>query len=115
MPVPFAESAPAGPSDLSRFGIKGASQEAEIGRAEQARVMQEQLRLIKEREDRELAERRKEEQRRWEEMKVVYEATKVIATHEADGFVVQVEGLVWGTSAEDVQVSAFIDLGWRLQ
>ncbi|KAL8286244.1 hypothetical protein RQP46_004732 [Phenoliferia psychrophenolica] len=76
---------------FSRFGIRGVSSELEREKAARAKALSDQS-SAKRREALEL--RRKEHAR-----------LKVIADAEADGFVVQVDGLVFGTSAEDVQTA----------
>jgi lipase chaperone LimK len=80
---------------MTRLGIKGSSnQQAELERQRISRA--EKVRA--EREKREQLRLRKElEKEREEKLK--------IAEFEETGFVVQVEGLVYGTSGEDVQVS----------
>lgn len=54
-------------------------------------------------------QRRKEEEKRRKEENLLskeeYDRVKMVAGEEERGFVVQVAGLVFGTSAEDVQVS----------
>lgn len=74
------------------------------------------LALEREKANREKAERiRKEQEAKLREEQEVRDArTREIAAREADGFVVQVEGLVFGTSAEDVQVSHLLRRGLGL-
>ncbi|GAA5856349.1 hypothetical protein JCM8547_000881 [Rhodosporidiobolus lusitaniae] len=80
------------PQNQARFGIKGTSNAAALQRKQQ------EARQKAEREYAELVRLRKEEvQKREEKVKIAQEEEK--------GFVVQVEGLVQGTSAEDVQTA----------
>lgn len=87
---------------LQRLGIKGSSSEAQDRqrRDEERRARLEQQKAEKARGDaarKEAAARRKAEEDRERQLQ--------IAQQEDKGFVVQVEGLVYGTSAEDVQAS----------
>ncbi|ORY75065.1 hypothetical protein BCR35DRAFT_325903 [Leucosporidium creatinivorum] len=103
--VPQARQAapPTGPKGLmQRLGIKGSSSEAQDRqrRDEERRARLEQQKQEKARADaarREAAARKKAEEDR--------EVQLGIAQQEDMGFVVQVEGLVYGTSAEDVQTA----------
>ena len=90
------------PDLFTRLGIKGSSSQAQLQQQQQQE--RERLRFEKsekvrlERERRELVRVRKEQEKEY--------AEKLgIAEQEETGFVVQVEGLVFGTSGEDVQVS----------
>ncbi|GAA5909065.1 RNA recognition motif domain-containing protein [Sporobolomyces salmoneus] len=103
--LPANQSAPPANDLISRVGIKGSSNrqaQSEQEDKERLRVLRaEKVKL--ERERREQLRLRKElEQDREEKFK--------IAEFEETGFVVQVEGLVYGTSAEDVQ-TAFASYG----
>lgn len=87
---------------MQRLGIKGSSSEAQDRqrRDEERRARLEQQKAERARADaakREAAARKKAEEDRERQLS--------IAQQEDMGFVVQVEGLVYGTSAEDVQVS----------
>lgn len=98
--APPPAAAPA-PNLLARLNINGASNQAEQKRrgAEQIRLAQvERSRLA---EAKQLEQEREKERAR---MAVQNEKQRAIANEEERGFVVQVEGLVYGTSAEDVQV-----------
>lgn len=78
---------------IARIGIKGSSnQRVEDERAAKA----ERVRMERE---------RREQLRVRKDLEREHEAKLQIAKAEETGFVVQVEGLVYGTSAEDVQVS----------
>ncbi|GAA5861325.1 hypothetical protein JCM1840_005335 [Sporobolomyces johnsonii] len=97
-PVPTpAPTAPVAqqPDMFARLGIKGSSDAA----AEKERQRQAKLQRAK-------AEReRKEQLRLRKELEAEREIKVKIAQEEDLGFVVQVEGLVYGTSAEDVQTA----------
>ncbi|KAK4704299.1 hypothetical protein P7C70_g1910, partial [Phenoliferia sp. Uapishka_3] len=96
IPVPTGPRADgANGGGLARFGILGAKGEAAKKAArEQA-----------ERERRAALQLEQKRRQQAEEARKVAMAQKVIAEKESEGFVVQVEGLVFGTSAEDVQTA----------
>ncbi|GAA5923337.1 RNA recognition motif domain-containing protein [Sporobolomyces koalae] len=98
-PAPVAPQAPAAESNdiVNRFGIRGSSNQVERERIEQQRnAKAERIRI--EREKREQVRARKL-------LEKTHAAQMQVATQEETGFVVQVEGLVYGTSREDVQTA----------
>lgn len=97
---PNPVAAPA-PNLLARLNINGASNQAE-----QKRRAAEQIRLAQVERTRVAEAKRVEKEREQERARTAmqHEKQRVIANEEERGFVVQVEGLVYGTSAEDVQV-----------
>lgn len=103
-PNPAAAAVAEPSSLLSRFDVKGASSDhADNQRREaekRARIAEQKKEKLKRD-----AERRAEQQR--QQAAAEREIQRRIAEHEDTGHVVQVEGLVYGTSAEDVQVRVF--------
>lgn len=102
-PLRPASAPPTGPRAAtnlaSRLGIKGEANENK--RREQER----RARMDQEREEKRRGDAAKrEEQARQRELAEQLAAQRKIAEEEDKGSVVQVEGLVFGTSAEDVQV-----------
>lgn len=100
--TPSNAAPPATENILQRFGIKGSSNDA----AEKRKQI-ENARLAREAEKKSKANREAEERSRRElEAQYVKEHAKAIelAKIEDRGFVVEVAGLVYGTSADDVQV-----------
>jgi len=88
------------PDLFTRLGIKGSSSQAQL------QQQQERERLRFEKSERVRLEREKREAVRLrKEREKDYQERLAIAEQEETGFVVQVEGLVFGTSGEDVQVS----------
>lgn len=78
------------------MGIKGSTYKA----AEEKRIREREQRLAEQRALEQQARREKEDRIEIER----YRRLKALAEREADLFVVVVEGLVYGTSADDVQV-----------
>lgn len=83
----------------SRFGIKGGSKAQADANAQRE---QQRLAVL----ERQRQQRQQDEDRKARQLAEQHHATQTaIAQAEQYGFVVQVEGLVFGTSAEDVKVS----------
>ncbi|GAA5949816.1 hypothetical protein JCM3765_007702 [Sporobolomyces pararoseus] len=100
--VPPAAATPAPQDLMTRLGIKGSSnQQAQLEQERQEKERQRLLRAEKVRIERE----RREQLRLRKELEKDREEKLKIAEFEETGFVVQVEGLVYGTSAEDVQTA----------
>ncbi|KAM0746877.1 hypothetical protein T439DRAFT_383896 [Meredithblackwellia eburnea MCA 4105] len=93
--APPARDSSTDPNIFNRIGIRGLKSETERQQNE------ERKRRAAEEERRKRFENERERKAREAENRRLRE----IATREAEGFVVQVEGLVFGTSAEDVQTA----------